>query len=81
MTEQIAALVDATGLSSQEWQTRQLLINPPGLAGATATLLAEVHGRAGHFPAILYLGRAGPVFRVAEVVDLQQVRDLARRKR
>ncbi len=30
---QICAIVDSAGLTSQEWQTRQFLINPPGYAG------------------------------------------------
>src|SRR6266566_4409418 len=48
---QITAIVDAVGLSSEEWQTRSLLINPPGYAPAAFVLLAELHGRIGHFAA------------------------------
>src|SRR5436309_3317158 len=51
---QIIAIVDAVGLSSEEWQTRQLLINPPGFVPAVCVLLAELHGRTGHFPALLF---------------------------
>ncbi len=39
---QITSIVDATGLSSEEWQTRPLLINPPGYAPAAFVLLAEL---------------------------------------
>ena len=81
LAERIAALVDAAGLTSDEWQTRRLLINPPGLAAATAALLAEIHGRAGHFPGFLYLEWSDGGFQVAEVTNLQHVRDQARRKR
>ena len=52
---QITAIVDAVGLSSEEWQTRSLLINPPGYAPAAFILLAELHGRIGHFPSLIRL--------------------------
>src|SRR5581483_8242238 len=52
---QIRALVDAAGLASEEWQTRPLLINPPGYAPAAFVLLAELHGRIGHFPVVMRL--------------------------
>src|SRR5436305_6664011 len=50
---QIVAIVDAAGLSSEEWQTRPLVINPPGYAPAAFVLLAELHGRIGQFSALL----------------------------
>jgi len=81
LSAQIAAVVDAAGLSSSEWQTRPIVINPPGLAAAATAIVADIHGRRGHFPAIIYLERVGGGFRVAEVADLQQVREQARRKR
>src|SRR5690348_10035528 len=52
---QIKAIVDAIGLSSDEWQTCSLLINPPGYAPAAFVLLAELHGRIGHFPTVIRL--------------------------
>ncbi len=45
---QITAIVNTTSLSSEEWQTCPLLINPPGYAPAAFVLLAELHGRIGH---------------------------------
>jgi hypothetical protein len=81
---QIVAIVDATGLSSQEWQTCPLLINPPGYAPAAFVLLAELHGRIGHFPSLIRLRpKSGPVttFEVAELLNLQAVRESARRRR
>jgi hypothetical protein len=82
---QIRELVDDVGLSSQEWQTKPLLLNPPGYAPAAIVLLAEMHGRMGYLPAVLRL-RPVPdsnptIFEVAEVVNLQAVRDQSRRKR
>jgi hypothetical protein len=83
--EQVRALVDRLGLSAEEWQTTPLLVNPPGYAPAAAVLLAELHGRTGHFPAVLRLrpvpGSVPTRYEVAEAVNLQAVRDRAREKR
>jgi len=81
---QISAIVEAAQLSSQEWQTRPLLINPPGYAPAAFVLLAELHGRIGHFPLLIRLRpQSGPVttFEVAELLNLQAVREAARQRR
>jgi hypothetical protein len=81
---QIIAIVDAAGLSSEEWQTRQLLINPPGFAPAAFVLLAELHGRMGHFPSLIRLRpKPGPVtsYEVAELLNLQTIREEARKRR
>jgi hypothetical protein len=77
---QIISIVDATGLASLEWQTRPLLINPPGYAPAAFVLLAELHGRIGHFPSLIRLRpKPGPVtnFEVAELLNLQSIREAA----
>ncbi|MHB8597674.1 MAG: CRISPR-associated protein Csx15 [Ktedonobacteraceae bacterium] len=81
---QIVATVDAAGISPEEWQTRQLLINPPGYAPAAFVLLAELHGRMGHFPTLVRLRpKPTPVTRyeVAELLNLQTIREQARHKR
>jgi len=81
---QIRALVDGVGLTSQEWQTGKLLINPPGYAPAAFVLLAELHGRMGHFPALVRLRpRPGalPTYEVAELINLQAIREEARKRR
>lgn len=81
---QITAIVDAVGLSSEEWQTRPLLINPPGYAPAAFVLLAELHGRIGHFPSLIRLRpKPGPVtsYEVAELLNLQTIREAARKRR
>jgi len=81
---QITAIIDAAGLSSEEWQTRSLLINPPGYAPAAFVLLAELHGRIGHFPSLIRL-RPNPSsitsYEVAELLNLQTIRESARRRR
>jgi hypothetical protein len=81
---QIRALIDAVRLTSEEWQTLPLLINPPGYAPAAFVLLAELHGRVGHFPVLIRLRpKAGPVtaYEVAELLNLQTIREVARKHR
>src|SRR6266536_6300387 len=81
---QIHKIVDATGLSAEEWQTYPLLINPPGYAPSAFVLLAELHGRIGHFPSLIRLRpKPGPVtsYEVAELLNLQSIREVARRRR
>ncbi len=92
---QVVALADAAGLTPTDWQTLPLLVNPPSLNFIAVALLAELHGRCGYFPAHLRLRRAGgqvgdsvtfaqpgpPQYEVAEILDLQAVREAARRRR
>jgi hypothetical protein len=82
---QIIALADAAGLSGEEWSGRALVVNPPSLNFVAVTLLAELHGRMGYFPACLRLrpieGSVPPRFEVAEVLNLQDVRTAARGRR
>jgi hypothetical protein len=83
--EQVWALADRVGLSSEEWQTTPLLVIPPSLNFITAVLLAELHGRMGYFPPVVRLrpveGIVPTRYEVAEVINLQQVRDKARLRR
>ena len=65
-------------------QTTPIIVNLPGLAPAAAAVLAELHGRMGYFPPIVRLRPVpGPVrrFEVAEIVDLQGLREAARTRR
>ncbi len=82
---QAEALVEGVGLTPQEWQTVPLLGNPPALNLIAVTLLAHLHGRMGYFPTVLRLrpvpGSTPPRFEVAELVNLQAVRDAARQRR
>jgi len=85
LVPQVAALADQAGLSPAEWQTLPLVVNPPSLNFIAVALLAELHGRCGYFPAHLRLrpvqGSIPPQYEVAEVLDLQAVRDEARKRR
>jgi hypothetical protein len=82
---QVTALVDGLGLSPAQWQQEPILVNPPALNAIAVTLLAELHGRMGYFPSVVRLrpvdGVTPPRFEVAEIINLQAVRDEARRKR
>jgi hypothetical protein len=84
LVPQIVTIVNSVGLSAEEWQTRQLLINPPGYAPAAFVLLAELHGRMGHFPTLVRLRPTSePVttYEIAELLDLQVIREQARHRR
>jgi len=82
---QVMELVDSCGLSPEEWQTERILVVPPSLNFIAVTLIAELHGRMGYFPPIVRIrpveGAVPPKFEVAEIIDLQAVRDRARKER
>ena len=80
--DQVRRIVDFAGLTSEEWQTLRLAVMLPGYAPAAAVLLAELHGRMGHFPTVL---RQRPVqqgsptqFAFAEAINLQEIRSRSR---
>jgi hypothetical protein len=83
--DQARALVDSVALSPEQWQAEALLINLPGWHIVAALLIAEMHGRIGYFPAVLRLrpvsDSVSPQFEVAEIINLQAVRDEARTRR
>jgi hypothetical protein len=85
LVPQIRTITDSIGLTPREWQTRPLLINPPGYALAACLLLAEIHGRIGHFPTLLRIrpapGATLPQYEVAELLNLQHIREQARTRR
>lgn len=62
-----------------------VLLFPPTYNFAAMTLLAELHGRMGYFPAILRIRPVSeslpPRYEVAEIIKLQEVRAEARTKR
>ena len=83
--EQARALIEAIGLTEAEWQTLPLLINLPSHNVIAAVVLAELHGRMGYFPAVIRLRPIAnvtpPQFEVAEIINLQAVRECARQGR
>lgn len=83
--EQIIALVDGIGLTPPQWQGEPILLNPPSFNFIAVALLAELHGRMGYFPPCLRLrpiaGSLPPQFEVAEILNLQEMRDQSRARR
>lgn len=82
---QVVAMIDTLGFSPERWQSTPWLLVLPSLNFAAAILLAELHGRMGHFPAFV---RLRPIqtalvteYVVAEIVNLEQVRAAARTRR
>lgn len=85
LAPQVIALAAETGLTPLEWQSEELLINPPSLNFVAVALLAEVHGRCGYFPAMLRMrpvpNSTPPRYEAAEIINLQTLRDAARKRR
>ncbi len=90
LAPQVVAMADAAGFTPEEWQTAPILVNPPALNFSAVALIAELHGRMGYFPPVLRMrpvvGPDGqrvvpPRFEVAEVINLQAVRDESRKRR
>jgi len=82
ITPQVLELINKVKFTKRDWQTNPILLNLPSLNYTAAILISEIHGRSGHFPAFI---RMRPVkeaaitkFEVAEIVDLQTVRNTAR---
>jgi hypothetical protein len=82
---QMEQLLSGVELSPEEWQSAPLLVVLPSFNAIAAVVLAELHGRMGYFPPIVRLrpveGALPPRYDVAEVINLQNVRDAARLKR
>lgn len=82
---QLAALMATIDLTPAQWQSEPILVILPSLNFIAAALLAELHGRMGYFPPVV---RTRPVaeslprrYEVAEILDLQALREQARRQR
>ena len=85
LVPQVRELLTKIPLSSTEWQTLPMVVNLPSLNVIAALLLAELSGRMGYLPAITRLraveGNPVQAFEVAEIINLQSIRDEARRRR
>ena len=82
---QVEELAEACGLTPEEWQTLPILVVPPALNFIAVTLMADLHGRMGYFPPVVRIkpvrDAVPPRYEVAEIINLQEVRDKARKKR
>lgn len=79
--EQVVKCIDEIGLTDEQWQGLQILVNIPGFATIAAPLIAELHGRMGHFPNVIRFKRSktdATRYDFEEVVQLQRIRDNAR---
>lgn len=82
---QLATLMATIDLTPEQWQGEPILVVLPSLNFIAAALLAELHGRMGYFPPVV---RTRPVadslprrYEVAEILDLQGLREAARRQK
>ncbi len=82
---QVEALLAQAPLTPAEWQGEPILVLLPSLNFIAALVLAELHGRMGYFPPVI---RTRPVpgavprqYEIAEILDLQDARESARRTR
>lgn len=82
---QVQALLAQVQLTPAQWQGEPLLVVLPSLNFISALLLAELHGRMGYFPPVV---RTRPVanslprrYEIAELLDLQSIREKARLQR
>ena len=75
-----ARIVQGVGLTSRDWQTLPILVNPPGFAPVASILLAYLHGLRGSFPELLRIARdpSSGGYIVAAIIDLQTVRESGR---
>lgn len=82
---QVVTMLDNLEITSTDWQTESWLVVLPALNYIAGVLLAELHGRTGHFPAIVRLrpldDPLGTSFELAEIINLEQVRQEARGRR
>ncbi|RMF90821.1 MAG: hypothetical protein D6741_16545 [Planctomycetota bacterium] len=78
-------LVDRIPVSGDRWQQEAIVVCPPTHPVIACAVLAELHGRMGYFPPIVRLRPvvdSFPVrFEVAEVLNLQAIREKARATR
>ncbi|AZK60368.1 hypothetical protein Daudx_1836 [Candidatus Desulforudis audaxviator] len=73
--------IEEVGLALEEWSEKNIVLILPGLAPGAATILAAIHGLRGGFPKILWVYQAPndrTQYEVAQVVDLQALRDMGR---
>lgn len=61
--------------------TGEYLIIPPGFAPLSLSLIAFLHGITGHFPHLVVLQKESIAYIPKTVIDLQSIRDEARKSR
>lgn len=83
--EQVVSLIDTLNITPEAWQGEAWLVVLPSLNYIAAVLLAELHWRMGHFPAIARLRPVADAltttYELAEIINLEQLRQGARTRR
>lgn len=83
--QQTAGLFLHPSLQSTRLTKRDVLVVLPAYSIITGTVLAELHGRLGYFPPIVRMrprnGSLACKFEVAEIINLQDVRNTSRTNR
>lgn len=83
--DQVLELSARIPLDSVALQTEPILINLPSLNYIAAGLLVWLNGKMGYFPAIVRMrsrtDRTPFVYEVAEIINLQALRERARKER
>jgi hypothetical protein len=81
----ITKAIERAGLSREEWQTIPCVAVPAGYPAVWSVILAELHGRLGHFPDVARLRPtqpgSGEKYEVAEILNLRELRHASRSKR
>jgi len=85
LTPQVVSLIDQVGISAADWQTLPYVVNPPSLNYIAMIVWVELHGRCGYFLPMIRLRlipeSLPPQYEVAEIINLQTIREQARIKR
>jgi len=78
---QVKKWIEEVGLAPEEWSEENIILILSGLAPVAAAILATIHGLRGGFPRIMVIYQAPndrTQYEVAQVVDLQALRDMGR---
>lgn len=83
LVDDLGALLDSAQISQAEWQENPPLVMLPTLGIAAAVALADLHGRCGFFPAVVWLQRNPQTgaFDKPVITDLAVVREAGRLRR
>jgi hypothetical protein len=81
---QTVALIGAITAAGVRLGEDTIVLNPPAHSAIASVLLAALHGQCGGFPSIIRMSRVGATvstWSIAELINLQVVREAARRNR
>lgn len=81
---QVAKVLENIGLAVEEWSERNIYLVLPGIAPGAAALLATIHGLRGGFPKVVWIYQKPhdtTQYEVAQIINLQALRDTAREVR